>query len=161
MSPSSSTPTREAHPRCRARLEPRLRPDGDLGYLVDWASKLVGVVARIAGVIHAAENLAVTTIPITGAQMADAIRLGEYFTAHAVAAFDEMGADPAIEGAGRRPRLGEAPALEEFTRREAHRGCRGFRAVTELDPCLELLSSTGTSALRSPKAETSAAATTS
>ena len=120
-------------------LEPRLRPDGDLGYLADWASKLVGVVARIAGVIHAAETLAVATTPITGAQMAAAIRIGEYFTAHAVAAFDEMGADPAIEGARRVLDWVKQQEKTEFTRREAHRGCRQFRAVTELDPCLELL----------------------
>jgi hypothetical protein len=120
-------------------LEPRLRPDGDLGYLADWASKLIGATARIAGLLHAAENLAVTTTPITGEQMANAIRIGEYFIAHAVSAFDEMGADPAIEGARRILEWIKRQQLTQFTRREAHRGCRSFKAVIELNPCLELL----------------------
>jgi hypothetical protein len=36
-------------------IEPRLAPDGDLDPIVDWASKLVGATARIAGLIHIAE----------------------------------------------------------------------------------------------------------
>ena len=35
-------------------IEPRLAPDGDLDPIVDWASKLVGAVARIAGLLHLA-----------------------------------------------------------------------------------------------------------
>jgi hypothetical protein len=35
-------------------VEPRLAPDGDLDPIVDWASKVVGAVARIAGLIHLA-----------------------------------------------------------------------------------------------------------
>ncbi|MFN8636952.1 MAG: YfjI family protein [Chloroflexota bacterium] len=35
-------------------VEPRLAPDGDLSPIVDWASKLVGATARIAGLLHLA-----------------------------------------------------------------------------------------------------------
>jgi hypothetical protein len=120
-------------------LEPRLRPDGDLSHIVDWASKQIGACVRIAGLIHAAETLAVPTTPITGEMMRNAVKLGDYFLAHALAAFDLMGADPAVEGARIIIDWVKRNHLDEFTRREAHRGCRNFKAVTELDPCLELL----------------------
>jgi replicative DNA helicase len=39
-------------------LEPRLDPQGgDLGHIADWAGKLIGTTARIAGLLHAAEHL--------------------------------------------------------------------------------------------------------
>ena len=38
-------------------LEPRLGPDGDLGPIADWASKLAGAVVRIAGVLHLATHV--------------------------------------------------------------------------------------------------------
>ena len=33
-------------------IEVRLKPDGDLAPIVDWASKLVGAVCRIAALLH-------------------------------------------------------------------------------------------------------------
>jgi hypothetical protein len=35
-------------------LEPRLAPDAELGHLADWAAKLTGATARIAGLLHLA-----------------------------------------------------------------------------------------------------------
>ncbi|GAA4377357.1 hypothetical protein GCM10023088_37100 [Actinomadura verrucosospora] len=78
------------------RTEPRLHPEtGDLGHLGDWAGKYVGAVARIAGLLHLAAHVDDGwRIPIEADTMRAAIRLGEYFTAHAVATFDAMGSDP-------------------------------------------------------------------
>ena len=41
-----------------AEIEPRLHPHhGDLAHIADWAAKLVGAVARIAGLLHLAARL--------------------------------------------------------------------------------------------------------
>jgi len=53
----------------RMRLEPQLAEHGDLGAIQDWGSKLAGAVARIAGILHMAENVESPvpwTIPIGG-----------------------------------------------------------------------------------------------
>jgi replicative DNA helicase len=120
-------------------LEPRLRRGADLGYLVDWGSKLIGATARIAGLLHIADYLGGTLCDISSECMGRAIEIGRYFEAHAIAAFDEMGADPAIDGARLILNWVHRQELNQFTRREAHRGCRNFKSVTELDACLDLL----------------------
>jgi len=120
-------------------IEPRLRPDWDLGYLADWASKLIGEIARIAGLLHTAEHLGGVALPISGGTMQSAIDIGEYFTQHAIAAFDDMGADASIAGAKLILAWIKSHDIESFTRRDAHRGCRTFRKATDLDPCLDLL----------------------
>jgi hypothetical protein len=55
--------------------------------------------ARIAGLLHVAEHQGSVSEPISETTMASAIRIGRYFTEHALGAFDEMGADPAVEDA--------------------------------------------------------------
>ena len=80
--------------------EPRLGAGGDLASLTDWAGKLPGAVIRIAGLLHAAQfPSAPTDTLISAATMTSAIALGQYFTSHALAAFDIMGADPTLEAA--------------------------------------------------------------
>ena len=75
--------------------EPRLRPVvGDLSGIVDWGNKLPGQVLRLAGNLHA-----IRTGTIHGAigaeTMADALKLADYFTDHALTVFGMMRADPA------------------------------------------------------------------
>jgi hypothetical protein len=129
------------------RTEPRLRSGtGDLDGLRDWASKLVGAVVRLAGLLHLAEHLKDGWgQPIESVTMERAVRFGEYFTEHARAAFDRMGADPIIDDA--RFILGwiTRVAVREFTKRELHMGVyRGrFPKATDLDPPLALLEQHG------------------
>jgi hypothetical protein len=120
-------------------LEPRLRPDGDVGFIVDWASKLIGAIARVALLLHVTTNLGVTDDPIPEHTMRDAIKVGEYFTDHALAAFDFMGVDPAVEDARYVLAWVERTGATEFTRRDAHRGCKRFKRVSELQPALNVL----------------------
>ncbi|MGB8298222.1 MAG: DUF3987 domain-containing protein [Polyangia bacterium] len=80
--------------------EPRLGDGGDFASLTDWAGKLPGAIIRIAALLHAAQfPSAPTDTLISAATMTSAIALGKYFTSHALAAFDIMGADPALEAA--------------------------------------------------------------
>jgi hypothetical protein len=66
-----------------------------------------------------------------------AVALGRYFLAHAVAAFEQMGADGTLDAA-------KAVALwvcdqETFTRRDFHQAHRSrFPKAADVDPVLEL-----------------------
>jgi replicative DNA helicase len=133
-------------------IEPRLAPGtGDFGQLADWGSKLTGAVIRIAGVLHLAAHLRDGWgKPVTTQTIASARSLGEYFAAHALAAFDQMGADPRLEDARTVHAWIERTRPEQFTRRDAFRAMpRGrFRKVTDLDPALDILEQHGWIRLR-------------
>jgi len=107
-------------------IEPRLRPDGDLYGVRDWAAKLAGAVVRLAALMHIAGYLKDGyQQPVTEDTVRSAIRLGDYYTTHALAAFGAMtgtrhlGLAGAILGwlypEGSREHHGE------FSRRDAHR----------------------------------------
>ena len=78
--------------------EPRLAPGRDLADLADWANKLPGQVGRLAGILHVAR-----TGELRGAvgaeDMAGALALAKYFTAHALRCFAAMAAPGAVAGA--------------------------------------------------------------
>jgi hypothetical protein len=80
------------------RVEPQLKErGGKLGHISNWAGKLAGATARMAALLHLAQHLDQGhTQPVTEATMNAAIELGDYYTAHALAVFDAMGADPTI-----------------------------------------------------------------
>jgi hypothetical protein len=110
----------------RAEIEPRRRPDADLGHIQGWSSKLDGAVVRIAGLLHLAETITSGwDVPIGAATMAAALEIGRYLITHALAAFDYMGADPRIEAARRIGRWIVAGRHGTFTKREAFRALRG------------------------------------
>ena len=80
-------------------LEPRLGPDGDLHGIADWANKLTGLVARLAGVLHASDHADRLHLAPSGedaiakATWLRAESIGLYALAHASNAFSVMGAD--------------------------------------------------------------------
>lgn len=130
----------EALDRFEKSLEPRLDDhSGDLGHLADWASKLGGAVARIAGLLSLATNVrAGWADPVTAPVVADAIAIGDYLIAHALAAFESMEADRTFADAQALvPWISER---QRFTRRQVFKmHQRRFRTVAQLEPVLELL----------------------
>ncbi|MFI6324640.1 YfjI family protein [Nonomuraea sp. NPDC050556] len=132
------------HTEWREELEPRLRRgSGDLENLQEWAAKLPGHTARLAGLLHLAEN------PTRGAQtsisedtMGRAVELARYYIEHAMAAFGVMRAHPLLEDAQAVLKwIGER---KDFTQREAHRGMhRRFKAAGDLMTILALLEQNG------------------
>ena len=127
-----------------AEVEPRLHPhSGDLAHIADWASKLVGAVARIAGLLHLAARLRDGwALPVNEATIADAITIGRYLIAHALATFDLMGgADPTLDDGRYVLAWIERTGVKSFTRRELFTALpRGrFAKVDALDPALALL----------------------
>lgn len=72
-------------------VEPRLARDGEYGSVREWASKLVGAILRIAGLLHLAEDGERFRVPISRATLYRASLIGSYFVEHATAAFDLLG----------------------------------------------------------------------
>jgi hypothetical protein len=135
-------------------VEPRLGEEGDLSHVADWAAKLAGAVARIAGILHAARYVKDAEHrgqPIPAQTVDDAIRLGrDFLLPHALIAFSCMGAD-------NRPSLArkvlfklrktvqpDAKGQGEVTKRDLHQWNRSlFKRVEDLEEVLELLTQLG------------------
>lgn len=128
-------------------IEPKLNPDGgEWAHIGDWAGKLAGQTARIAGLLHIAEHLtAPWERPLTEQTVDRARQFGDYFTAHALTVFDQLGTDPAIADARHLLAWIQRSEVERFTRREIHRKNRGgrFRSAADLTPGLALLEDYG------------------
>ncbi|MGI5225729.1 YfjI family protein [Actinoallomurus sp. CA-142502] len=131
----------------RRRTEPRLRPNsGDLAHIADWASKYDGTVARIAALLHLAAHVQDGwRRPIDVDTMRNATRIGEYYIAHALAAFDAMGADPDVDNARTVLTWLENNQPERFTVRELFTVLprSRFKRVGSLEPPLDLLEQHG------------------
>lgn len=125
-------------------LEPELKPGATLGDLTDWGGKLAGAVARIAGLLHLAENLndsAPWGVPIGATVMENAIRLGrDYLIPQAKAAFAEMGVDADIENAKYVWTVIQAKGGREFKKQDVWQWTRGrFKKVEPLNMALAIL----------------------
>jgi hypothetical protein len=123
-------------------VEADLRPGGRFEHCTDWAGKLPGAVARIAGLQHIARHIfrGPETLEIGLGDMEAALRIADALNAHALAVFDLMGADPALDGA--RLVLGwiRRQGLEAFTFRDCHHGHRHrFKRAADLEPVLDVL----------------------
>jgi replicative DNA helicase len=107
----------------RGRLEPRLAPSGDLVLVASWATRHDGRVARIAGLLHLA--LYGTGPAIADDSMANAVRIGDYFLKHGIAAFT------APDSTARRAiRWLEKGHVDTVTLRELQRGPLGGRRTS-------------------------------
>lgn len=134
-----------------AWIEPQLaEATGQFGDMTDWAGKLAGAVARIAGVLHCMESstrdgdAGPWDEEIDGGTLDRACEIGRYLMPHARAADAEMGADPTVEEAKHVLRWIERKGIEAFTKREAFEGTKGrFGRVTALEPALNLLAAHG------------------
>jgi hypothetical protein len=73
-----------------AALEPRLGRFGDLAHITDWAGKLAGAVARLAGILHVAthHDRAGWRHPISKDIFERATLIGYYLITHALAAYE-------------------------------------------------------------------------
>lgn len=135
------------------RVEVMLRPGGEMGDITDWGGKLCGAVARIAGLLHLADAALparrALEDPVGEGAVRRAIRIGDYLTAHAHAAFAEMGADETVDHARRivewiereAQRAGE---ITEFRTAELYNDLkRRFKRSEDMMPALSLLADRG------------------
>jgi len=127
-------------------IERELPADKELGHIQDWAGKLPGLVARVAGLVHVARHATVEPEKhrITLEDMTNAILWGQAVKSHALAAFDFMGADADLEGARHVLHWVRRKGGTQFTRRDCHNGNqRRFNKVALLDPALGVLEERG------------------
>lgn len=132
----------------QARIEPQLRPrEGALGDVATWASKLAGAVARIAALLHIARHAdGDWQQPIDADTMAAAVQLGDYFTAHALIAFELMGStDVDLEAARTVLDWLRAHPAREVTHTAIFDGVRSraFPTSRSLDPAVATLEDFG------------------
>ena len=81
-------------------VEPQLAETGPLGGMADWGAKLVGAIARIAGLIHLAEHGGNEHLSLVELDtIIRAGKVGEYYKQHALAAYDQMRMDTAMADA--------------------------------------------------------------
>jgi putative DNA primase/helicase len=122
-------------------VEEGLRDGGRFEHIRDWAGKLPGAAARIAGLLHCAENpfhpweksLSIET-------MGRALNLAAYFADHAVVVFGLMGADPAIDEAQKVWKWVDKNRFDSFTRKQCFDALRGtFPRVDLLKEPLKVL----------------------
>jgi hypothetical protein len=131
--------------RLLADIEPRFRPGADLAHMTDWGGKLAGATIRIAGLLHLAAHLRDGWgHPIDAATLDAAREIGDYFTVHAKAAYDTIGADPATASARAILTWLRHTGTAHFTPRDLMRGLRHrFAKAADIDPALRILESHG------------------
>lgn len=129
----------------RVDNEAALGPGGELYLISDWGGKLDGAVARITGILHAAKRGArLDEWEIEPETMRAAIEIGEYFKAHALAAFDMMGANPAVDDARYVLALIQRREWKSFSVRDVHQALRGrFKSPQDTHPALDILEEYG------------------
>ena len=122
-------------------VEKDLREGGRFEYVTDWAGKLPGAAARIAGLLHCAENPHQPWAEnISLATTQRALELASIFSSHALIAFDMMGADKALEQARKVWRWIERGRQESFSKRDCFNALKGtFHKVVNMDEALKVL----------------------
>lgn len=128
-------------------LETRLDPGrGAWAHIGDWGGKFHGQTARLAGLLHvAAHPHNPWEHAVTGETFTQAWRIADYYAQHALACFDQLGADPTTDDARHILTWIERTQPATFTRRELFTALsRGrFRKATDLDGPLALLEDHG------------------
>ena len=118
----------------------------------DWASKYIGAVIRIAGLLHGAEmddgdnEISVST-------MNRAIQIGKYFLAHSTYAYSMMGTDLSIQKAKFVMAKLKKKNITMIKRSDLFQMCRGkfFKKTEEIFPTLELLEGHGYLRMEEPE----------
>lgn len=128
-------------------LEKRLRPDADLYLLSGWGNKLMGALARLAGILHLAEHSAdpdgLELSPIDDTAILRVLVLGDYLISHVKVAFGIIGNDSTEEAVRILDWLKDKK-VTSFSKRDAWRAMRGhIKKAALLDDPLKLLEDLG------------------
>lgn len=114
-------------------------PGGSLFSVRDWASKLRGFMARVAGLLHVASSEAPARERVSLATIESALQIGRYFTRHALYTFNvEMTLDPAEQAARG---LWETIQRKGWTRITTREVCAFVRALRKTPDALAAIES--------------------
>lgn len=115
----------------------------DLESISEWASKYIGVVLRIAGLLHIAENRNNSKL-VSSETMINAIEIGHYFIEQAKLVFSIMGANETQKQAMYILKQIQKEYNIELSKRDIFNLCRGrIKKVEHMDKGLELLEEYG------------------
>ena len=108
----------------------------------EWGSKYIGLVLRIAGLLHIAADGAGD---IQMETVENAIRIGSYAFHHALYAYSILGADETVEKALHVVTKLRKLSVTSISRSDLYQKCRGkfFRDAKEMEPALNLLEQHG------------------
>ncbi|MGA5818822.1 DUF3987 domain-containing protein [Kitasatospora sp. NPDC094028] len=140
--------------KLQERVEVQLRPDQPLSHIKDWAGKLVGHIARIAVLLHLADHITpdqdsnAWRARLQAATVERAAEIADYYTAHTLAVFDLIAADPATEDAHALLQWLQRPKKDGTHRthikaHDAVASSRRFKKVADVEPALTLLEQHG------------------
>ena len=127
-------------------VEKELADNGELSVLKDWASKLPGAVARIAGLFHIVTQGGHNPemAPISPDTMAQAVYMGAFLTEHAKAAYQLMGSDERTEGAKKVLSWIQRTKANSFTTQQCWQATKGtFHHMEPLRDALRELEERG------------------
>lgn len=123
-------------------VEDELRDGGTFEHIRDWAGKLPGAVARLAGILHCAEHggsdprIHPIALPTTEAALA----LGALLERHALIAFSVMDVDSNFDGAQKVWAWVLRQRQETFSQRECFHALQGsFHNMASIRPAFEIL----------------------
>jgi hypothetical protein len=126
------------------RVEVQLREGGRFACMTDYAGKLPGAVARLAGLMHCAQFALEAVGPADRLIGEDtvhrAVHLGELLAEHALIVFDLMSDNGALEAARKVWRHIQASGMTAFTFSEIWHPLRGtFKIADDIEPAIEML----------------------
>lgn len=125
-------------------IEKEMRSEGSLEYIRDWGSKLPGAVARIAGLLHIAENAHDSFAKYISAGIVGAsCVIGAYYKEHALAAFGLMRQDKQIEAARKILEFITTRRIEFFQGRDVLSNKNCFNTMDDIIPGIKLLEDRG------------------
>ena len=128
------------------QLEKAQAEGGELASVRDWASKHAGRAARIAGLFHMVHHHRLPdpwTRPICIEDVGNAWTVCHWLQAHALAAFDRIGADPTVQRAKKILAWIRRHRLERFSLKQLHDHDRTVNRAEDFLPALENLDSRG------------------
>jgi hypothetical protein len=123
-------------------VEQMMREGGRLEHLTDWGGKLPGATARIAGLLHLADNASCpgSCMEIPASPMERAITFARWLVEHALITFDLMGADEGMEAARKLWKAIEAKRQPTFKAADAWIPLKGtFKRAKDAEPGFEVL----------------------
>lgn len=128
----------------QAEIEPRLGAFADLGPIGDWAGKLCGAVARIAGLLHVVSHSGDSgncgsSSEVSAETLSAAIQIGDCLIMHAKAAFSLMGTDARISRAQHVLGWIRNGHHEAITHRDVQQNLKGTMTSTEIVEALGVL----------------------
>ena len=122
-------------------VERDLREGGRFENITDWAGKLPGATARLAGLLHCVQHPEQSwSQQIDVDTMSQALGLGAIFSSHALKVFNLMGADKSLEGSRKVWRWIERSRFKSFSKRDCYNALKGcFPRVVDIESPLDVL----------------------